>query len=146
MANEEQSVSVRRRNLACISFAFLCVYTSFNAVNNLQSSVNMDKDIGLHSLGLISVASILTCFCLAVPIIYLCGNKWTIISGQVSVLIYVATNMYPQAASLYPSKFHPMYEINLQKISTFDSGKHLWRLPCLYMDSTISLCYSTWWR
>jgi hypothetical protein len=62
MANEvkqedgkkENKQKGKRKNLAVICLAFVCVYTALNAVSNLQSSVNKDQDIGLRSLAIAS--------------------------------------------------------------------------------------------
>ncbi|CAF1364504.1 unnamed protein product [Adineta steineri] len=92
----------KKRNLSMICLAFLCIYTSFNAVNNLQSSINTDKNVGLYSLTILSAGSILSCFVFTIPLIYILGYKWTIVAGQIGILIYIAANMYPKAVLLYP--------------------------------------------
>ncbi|CAF1422833.1 unnamed protein product [Adineta steineri] len=92
----------KKRNLSMICLTFLCAYTSFNAVANLQSSINIDKNVGLYSLAILSGGSILSSILFTTPLIYILGYKWTIVAGQIGILIYIAANMYPKAILLYP--------------------------------------------
>ncbi|CAF1471946.1 unnamed protein product [Adineta steineri] len=95
----------KKRNLAMICLAFLCALTSFNAVNNLQSSMDVDKNVRLHSLAILSGSSILSCFVFTIPLIYILGYKWTIIAGQIGILIYIAANIYSKTILLYLGKY-----------------------------------------
>ena len=131
MADTKENSRFRRRNLFTTCVAFVCVYTSFNAVNNLQSSFNMEKDVGLYSLGLISVASVVACFCLTVPIIYIGGYKWAIVSGQIGVLVYIVANMYPKSSLLYPSQYLLSFDNRIFFLFFRNgSGNHLWYSSC----------------
>ncbi|CAF1467092.1 unnamed protein product [Adineta steineri] len=94
----------KKRNLSMICLTFLCAYTSFNAVANLQSSINIDKNVGLYSLAILSGGSILSSILFTTPLIYILGYKWTIVAGQIGILIYIAANMYPKAILLYPAQ------------------------------------------
>jgi hypothetical protein len=94
----------KKKNLAVISFAFLGVFTAYNSVSNLQSSLNIDEDVGLNSLALFSSGGMIASLFLTTPIIFLFGYKWSIVAGQVALLAFAAANIYPHAALLYPSK------------------------------------------
>lgn len=93
-----------KKNLAIICLAFVCVFTSSNAVNNLQSSIHVDGDVGLYSLAFLTAGSMFASLLLTTPLIYIFGYKWTIVAGQVAILAYIAANLYPIAALLYPSE------------------------------------------
>jgi hypothetical protein len=94
----------KKKNLAIICLIFICVFTSSNAVNNLQSSINVEGDAGLYSLAFLAAGSIIACLLFTTPLIFIFGYKWTIVAGQVAILAYVAANMYPIAELLYPGK------------------------------------------
>jgi hypothetical protein len=92
-----------KKNVAIICLAFVCVFTSSNAVNNLQSSINVDGEVGLYSLAFLTAGSMFASLLLTTPLIFIFGYKWTIVAGQIGMLTYIAANMYPIAALLYPS-------------------------------------------
>ena len=92
-----------KKNLTIICLIFLGVFTSTNAVNNLQSSIHVDSDIGLYSLSFLTAGSMFASLVLSTPLMFLFGYKWNIVAGQVAMLAYIAANMYPVAALLYPS-------------------------------------------
>ena len=72
-------------------------------VNNLQSSINFSHHVGLYVLALLAAGSIFASLFLTTPLISIFGYKWTMLTGQVAILAYVAANMYPVTALLYPS-------------------------------------------
>jgi hypothetical protein len=98
----------KKKNVAIICLAFVCVFTSSNAVNNLQSSINVDGEVGIYSLAFLAAGSMFASVLLTTPLIFIFGYKWTIMTGQIAILVYIAANMYPIAALLYPSKYRQM--------------------------------------
>ena len=92
----------RRRNLALICFAFLTTFVSINAVTNLQSSINVRNNVGLYSLAIMSVAMVLSSLFLSNALVSMLGYKWSIVSGQVGILLYVVGNVYPESFVMYP--------------------------------------------
>ncbi|CAF3752723.1 unnamed protein product [Rotaria sordida] len=94
----------KKRNLTIICLSFVCAYTSYNAVANLQSSVNTEKNVGLYSLVLEAVGSIFGSLFLTTPLMYTFGYKWIIVIGQIGVLAYTAANMYPKAVLMYSTQ------------------------------------------
>lgn len=101
---KDQHHKGKKKNLAVISLAFLGVFTSYNAVSNLQSSLNADEDVGLNSLALFASGGIFASLFLSTPIIFIFGYKWSIVAGQVALLAFAAANIYPHGVLLYPSK------------------------------------------
>ncbi|CAF1407726.1 unnamed protein product [Adineta steineri] len=85
-----------KRNFIMICLAYVCSYTSLNAVISLQSSINTDANIGLYSLAIMYGSSLITSLFFTTPIGYIFGYKWSIVSGQFGAMIYVASNMYPK--------------------------------------------------
>ncbi|CAF1332814.1 unnamed protein product, partial [Adineta steineri] len=50
--NNEDEKKGAKRNFIMICLAYVCSYTSLNAVISLQSSINTDANIGLYSLAI----------------------------------------------------------------------------------------------
>jgi hypothetical protein len=71
------------KNLFVLSIAFLLQFTAFNAIGNLQSSLNTDADIGVNSLSIIYAFLIFSSIFLPHPLIALLGLKWTLVVCQV---------------------------------------------------------------
>ncbi|CAF3820381.1 unnamed protein product [Adineta steineri] len=99
--NNKNKKGSTKRNFIMICFAYTCATTSLNAVVNLQSSLNTDKDVGLNSVAITYGASLLTCIFLTTPLGYIFGYKWSIVGGQFGILVYVASNMYPKQWLMY---------------------------------------------
>ena len=81
MSPEERKKEKRKitKNVFIISFGFLFLFTAFQSLQNLQSSLNKDEGLGLTSLSVIYGALILSCI-LVPP---LCD--WETDSGAVHV-------------------------------------------------------------
>lgn len=100
--NESNNKNSSKKNFFIISITFILVYTSYNAVTNLQTSINIDKNIGLYSLAVISGCSVLSCIILTNPLIVFTGYKWTIFIAQIGFILFIAANIYPKGWLMYP--------------------------------------------
>lgn len=106
VSNESDLPKSRRKtNFTILCITFILVYTSFNAVTNLQSSIHTDKSVGYYSLAIISGCTVLSCLFFTNPLIFLCGYKWTIVLAQFGFLFYTAANIYPKVWLIYPGKY-----------------------------------------
>jgi hypothetical protein len=94
----------RRKNFTVLCVTFMLVYTSYNAITNLQSSIHSDKTVGYYSLAIISGCSVFSCLFLTNPLVFLAGYKWTIVLAQFAFLFYIAANIYPVVWIIYPGK------------------------------------------
>jgi hypothetical protein len=106
------------KNLFLLCVAFLLQFTAFRAINNLQSSLNTEANVGVNSLSIIYGFLIFSSIFLPHPLMALLGLKWTIVICQIpyvskfnllnsnvfffSYLLYVAANYYPKAYLMYP--------------------------------------------
>ncbi|CAF2556398.1 unnamed protein product [Rotaria sp. Silwood2] len=91
------------KNLFVISMAFLLQFTAFQAMSNLQSSLNTEANVGVNSLSIIYAFLIISSIFLPHPLIALLGLKWTIVVSQIPYLLYLAANCYPKAYLMYPT-------------------------------------------
>jgi hypothetical protein len=71
------------KNLVVISFAFLLQFTAFNGMQNLQSSLNTEANIGVNSSSIIYVFLIISSIFLPHPMISIFGLKWTLVISQI---------------------------------------------------------------
>jgi hypothetical protein len=91
-----------KKNFVILCLAFVLLYTSYNAVANLQSSIHPDKGVGLYSLAINSGSSVLSYLIFTIPIIFVGGYKWTIVAAQIGFLLFILGNIYPKAWLLFP--------------------------------------------
>lgn len=91
------------KNLFVIGLAWLLLFTAFQSMANLQSSLNSDAGIGTLSLSTIYVTLVVSCFFLPPIMISNLGIKNTIVTSQFAYLIFIAANTYPKWYTLIPS-------------------------------------------
>ena len=86
LVNEKTSKAFRFRtykNLIVLCVAFLLQFTAFNAIGNLQSSLNTEADVGVNSLSIIYAFLVFSSIFLPHPLIAILGLKWTIVISQI---------------------------------------------------------------
>ena len=71
------------KNLFIISLAFLLLYTAYDGIRNLQTSLNTDGNIGVNCLSVIHGCFALSSLFLPHPKIAWFGLKWTLAISQV---------------------------------------------------------------
>ncbi len=72
------------KNLLVISVAFLLQFTAFNGIQNLQSSLNTEANVGVNSSSIIYVFLIISSIFLPHPLMSIFGLKWTLVISQVT--------------------------------------------------------------
>ncbi|XP_071854941.1 protein unc-93 homolog A-like [Apostichopus japonicus] len=91
------------RNVIVISFSFLLLFTAFQALSNLQSSINCDAGLGLASLSTIYATLILSSMFVPSIMIRYLGLKWTLAIAMVCYAIYTLANYFPSWGTLIPA-------------------------------------------
>lgn len=84
-----------------LATSFLFVFTSFQALQNLQSSLNQLHGLGVASLACVYGTSFLASF-FTPAIVYNVGVKTTMMMAWLVHCVYVASNFYPHWATLIP--------------------------------------------
>lgn len=112
VGNEEERTSVtddlsglRRKtykNLVVVSLGFLFTFTAFQALQNLQSSIHSDPQLGLGSLISIYVALVLSCMFIPPLVIGKLGAKYTIMVSMGGYVLYTLSMFYPRYGTLIP--------------------------------------------
>lgn len=90
------------RSLVVLSASFTAVFTAYFAIQNLQSSLNQEKGLGIISLSCMYACIILSGI-LAPVILNVIGEKRILIISFICHVIYTGTNYYPTFATLLPS-------------------------------------------
>lgn len=71
------------KNLLVLCIAFLLQFTGFSGISNLQSSLNVDGNVGVNSLSIIYAFLVFSAIFLPHPLISLLGLKWTLVVSQI---------------------------------------------------------------
>ena len=105
MSPEERKKEKRKitKNVYIISFGFLFLFTAFQSLQNLQSSLNKDKGLGLASLSVIYGALILSCIFVPPIVIGRLGCKWTLVISMMGYVLYTVSNYYARWGTLIPA-------------------------------------------
>lgn len=90
------------KNVIIISFAFMCLFTAFNSMANLQSSINSVSGLGTGSLSTLYAAIVLSCMFVPTWMIKTIRCKWTLVLSQLCYSAYIGAQFYPSFATLIP--------------------------------------------
>ncbi|XP_041349237.1 protein unc-93 homolog A-like [Gigantopelta aegis] len=90
------------KNVVVLSLSFLLVFTSYTAIQNLQSSLNQAENLGIISLSVIYGLFILSGI-MAPVIIGFIGVKKVFLVAWMAHIFYTASNFYPSFYTLLPA-------------------------------------------
>ncbi|XP_069949138.1 UNC93-like protein [Cherax quadricarinatus] len=98
---EKQEKFLIMKNIVVISIAFSLLFTSFNSMSNLQSSIN--KIDGTASLTVLYGAFVFSCCFLPSWLLSLLKEKYTIALSMFCYSSYIAAQFYPEIYTLVPT-------------------------------------------
>ncbi|XP_033118766.1 protein unc-93 homolog A-like [Anneissia japonica] len=113
------------KNVLVASLAFLFLFTAFQALSNLQSSINCDDGLGLASLSTIYVSLILSSMFLPSIVIRILGLKWTLVASMSCYTLYSVANFWPGWGTLIPASALVGF-----------SAAPLWSAKCTYLTTS----------
>ncbi|XP_053401423.1 protein unc-93 homolog A-like [Mercenaria mercenaria] len=113
------------KNLVVVSIAFLFLFTAFQSLSNLQSSLNREEGIGTVGLSVIYGALVISCMFLPPFIIDIIGCKWTVAFSMLCYILYMAANFYATWWTIIPSA-----------IILGIGAAPLWSAKCTYLTQT----------
>lgn len=82
------------KNVLVLSFGFMFLFTAFQSMANLQTSLNKEDGVGAWSLSAIYAALIVSCMFLPKFIIARIGCKWTVPVCMIGYAMYMGANFY----------------------------------------------------
>ncbi|CAF0768384.1 unnamed protein product [Adineta ricciae] len=91
------------KNLFVICLAWVLLFTAFQGISNLQSSLNVEGDVGMNSMAIIYAFLIFSSALLPHPMMSIFGMKWTIVICQFGYLAFIAANLHAVPALMYPA-------------------------------------------
>ncbi|XP_005112147.2 uncharacterized protein LOC101853209 [Aplysia californica] len=90
------------KNVIVLCCSFILVFSSFQAIQNLQSSMNSEGNLGIYTMMSVHIAMIFSC--LVSPIIInLFTAKWALCIGIHCFLIWFGANFHPTFYTLIPT-------------------------------------------
>lgn len=110
------------KNVLVVSFGFLLLFTAFQSIQNLQSSINSDQGLGTSSLATIYAALVVSCMFVPTYMIRRLGLKYTLVVAVLMYSVYFAANFYPSFGTLIPAS-----------IVLGTGGAPLWTAKCAYL-------------
>ncbi|KAK6732642.1 hypothetical protein RB195_016793 [Necator americanus] len=109
-----------KANLLIISVAFLFLFSAFNGLSNLQTTVN--NELGADSLAVLYMSLAISSLFVPSYMISRLGCKLTLITAMGIYVFYMAVNIRPSYSSIIPAS-----------ILTGIAGSCLWGANCVYI-------------
>ncbi|XP_001631329.2 protein unc-93 homolog A [Nematostella vectensis] len=113
------------KNVLVVSLGFLFIFTAFQSLQNLQSSLNPDQGLGLASLSVVYAALILSCILVPPYMIGRLGCKWTLVISMFAYVLYTVANYYARWGTMIPAS-----------ILLGASAAPLWASKCTYLSTS----------
>lgn len=110
------------KNLIVISCGFLLLFTAFQSLSNLQSSINTIDGLGTASLSVIYAALVVSCMFVPPYMIARFGCKYTLVISMLMYSSYFAANFYAHWYTLMPTS-----------VILGLGGAPLWSAKCTYL-------------
>jgi len=102
---EEEIKSEKRgilKNVLLISLAFLLLFTAFQSMSALQSSINKVCNLGSTSNAVVYAALVLSCMFLPSIVIKKFTVKWGLVMCMFCYSVYIITQFHPEFYTLIP--------------------------------------------
>lgn len=91
-----------RKNLILLCISFMLIFSSFRAIQNLQSSINSKGNIGLITMSVVYGSMFFTCLVAPIVINKLTA-KWALTLSTFCYITWFAANFYPEFYTLIPT-------------------------------------------
>ncbi len=82
------------KNILLISVCFLMVFTAFQGLSRLQSSLHREEGMGVTTQAVLYAALVLSCMFIPKLLISQVGHKWTIPISFIGYILWMAANGY----------------------------------------------------
>ncbi|GAB2235654.1 hypothetical protein Drorol1_Dr00026086 [Drosera rotundifolia] len=93
------------RDVHILSAAFLLVFLAYGAVQNLESTLNSEDDLGTTSLGILYV-SFTVCSMFSSPVVRSLGSKRALVIGTTGYWLFIAANLKPKWYTMFPASVY----------------------------------------
>ncbi|CAC5397843.1 Protein unc-93 homolog A [Mytilus coruscus] len=86
-----------------VSIGFMFLFTSFQSLSNLQSTLNKDEGLGTGGLSVVYGALVVSCMLFPSFVIAHLGCKWTVALSMWCYIVYMALNFYAIWETIIPA-------------------------------------------
>jgi hypothetical protein len=94
------------KNILLISVSWLCLFTAFQGLQRLQSSLHRTDGMGVVTMSVLYAALAVSCLFLPKLIIGAVGHKWTIPIGFSGYILWMAANGYATWLTMVPASLY----------------------------------------
>ena len=91
------------KNVVAVGVTFLCVFSAYQGLGNLQSTLHMEAGLGTVCQSLLYCAMIISSILLPHSLIALIGHKCTIVVSIIGYMTWMAANGYAVWATMVPT-------------------------------------------
>jgi len=91
------------KNVGVIGLTFMCLFTAFQSLQNLQSTLNKDEGLGTGGLAIVYGSLVISCIFLPTFVIAHLGCKWTMAVSMVCYILYMAANFHAVWGLIVPA-------------------------------------------
>eukprot|EP00096_Caligus_rogercresseyi_P002815 TRINITY_DN1512_c1_g1_i1.p1 TRINITY_DN1512_c1_g1~~TRINITY_DN1512_c1_g1_i1.p1 ORF type:complete len:461 (+),score=77.14 TRINITY_DN1512_c1_g1_i1:3453-4835(+) len=91
------------KNVVVISISFLLLFTAFQSMSQLQSSINQEEGLGIYSLSVIYASLVLSSLFVPSFLIRTLSVKWTLVVCMLCYSTYIGAQFYPTFYTLIPA-------------------------------------------
>ncbi|XP_071173793.1 protein unc-93 homolog A-like isoform X1 [Mytilus edulis] len=91
------------KNVLVVSVGFMFLFTSFQSLSNLQSTLNKEEGLGTGGLSIVYGALVVSCMLFPSFVIAHLGCKWTVALSMLCYIVYMAFNFYAVWGTIIPA-------------------------------------------
>ncbi len=110
------------KNVFLVSLGFLLLFTSYNSISNLQSSLHPQGGLGTFGVSTVYGSLVLSSFFIPTYLIRKITAKWTIVLSMIGYTFYMGAQFYPTWGTIIPTA-----------LVVGIAGAPLWASKCFYL-------------
>ncbi|XP_064466797.1 protein unc-93 homolog A-like isoform X2 [Ornithodoros turicata] len=101
--SKSRRLRVLVRNLLVVSLGFVLLFTSFQSLQNLQSSINAEENLGTTALAVLYMTQVVSSMFVPAYVIHLMGLKYALATSMLLYCTYFLSNFYPTWYTMIPA-------------------------------------------
>lgn len=110
------------KNVFLVSLGFLLLFTSYNSISNLQSSLHPQGGLGTFGVSTVYGSLVISSFFVPTYLIQKISSKWTIVLSMIGYTFYMGAQFHPTWATIIPTA-----------LVVGVAGAPLWASKCFYL-------------
>ncbi|KAF5953783.1 hypothetical protein HYC85_006639 [Camellia sinensis] len=106
------------RDVHILSSAFLLIFLAYGAVQNLESTINTEEDLGTISLGILYSSFMVFSFFASLVVRFL-GTKNALVLGTTGYWLFIAANLKPTWYTMVPASLYMGFSASIIWVAEF---------------------------